>query len=80
MENQAKVDYLKSLNLEVTEVHDDEGVSFEAPDCYDAYILFEDFDIGDTQDQICYHAEYYSCCGDRLDKDWMVCPSCLEHC
>ena len=79
MENQAKVDYLKTL-FTVTEVHADEGCSFETPDCYDAYILFEEFEVGDSSDDICRAAEYYSCCGDILDKDWMMCPTCYEHC
>ena len=78
MENQTKVDYLKTL-FTVTEVQD-EGCIFEAPDCYEAYILFEDFQVGDTSKDICSASEYYSCCGDVLDKDYMMCPTCYEHC
>ena len=24
--------------------------------------------------------ELISCCGDELDQDYMICPTCLEHC
>jgi hypothetical protein len=24
--------------------------------------------------------ELISCCGDELDPDYMICPTCLEHC
>ena len=43
--------------------------------------IYEDeFEIGDSASQIMSAAEFYSCCGDPLDKDSMMCPSCKEHC
>lgn len=78
MKNQEKIDYLKTL-FNVTDVVED-GCYFEAPDCCDAYIQFEDFQVGDTPSEICSSSEYYSCCGDILDKDYMMCPTCYEHC
>jgi len=78
MENKEKIDYLKSL-FTVTDFAD-EGCSFEAPDCYDAWIAYDDFEVGDSAEEICRNAEYLSCCGDVLDKDYMICPTCYEHC
>lgn len=43
-------------------------------------IYADEFEIGDSVSQIMRAAEYYSCCGDLLDKDSMMCPSCREHC
>ena len=43
--------------------------------------IFErEFEIGDTVGDILSAADFYSCCGDILDKDLMMCPSCKEHC
>ena len=38
------------------------------------------FEIGDSASQIMSAATFYSCCGDVLNKDSMMCPSCKEHC
>ena len=43
-------------------------------------ISFQDFEIGDTIETINNTANIYSCCGDILDKDYMRCPTCQEHC
>jgi hypothetical protein len=47
---------------------------------YDYEIEFDEFEIGDTASSIENAANIYSCCGDILDKDYMICPSCKEHC
>jgi len=34
----------------------------------------------DLDDESCLkEAKWYSCCGNILDKDLRICPSCLEH-
>ena len=78
MENTNKIAYIESL-FTVTDITDT-SICFEAPDCSSAEILFTDFEIGDSAKNICGAATYYSCCGDRLDRDYMICPSCFEHC
>jgi len=43
--------------------------------------IFEDeFELGDSASDILRASPYYSCCGDILDKDLMICPTCHEHC
>ena len=78
-----KAEYLESLGF--TEV------DFIEVDGYDTEFHFEwygrpcsiyedEFEIGDSVSQIMSAATFYSCCGDPLDKDYMICPSCREHC
>jgi hypothetical protein len=43
-------------------------------------ILDNDFEIEDTASDILNASDFYSCCGDILDKDLMICPTCKEHC
>ena len=73
----SKVEYLKSIGAEI---HDSFGteVLFTA-NGYDYGISFSDFEIGDSLETICQNADLYSCCGDIVDQDWMMCPSCKEH-
>lgn len=77
-EIQKKVDYLNSIGLPVDH-NDDEMVYFDN-DFYSCGIELENFDVGDSVEQIMNYADIYSCCGDVLDKDWMLCPTCKEHC
>ena len=80
MENQIKqkLEYLHSIGLMV-EDHDNINVAFNS--CSEFYdIDFDDFEIGDPAHKICERANQYSCCGDILDKDYMICPTCQEHC
>lgn len=37
------------------------------------------FDETMTLDEILRDADLMSCCGDAVDRDIMVCPSCGEH-
>jgi hypothetical protein len=76
--NQLKVDYLNSIGLKVEEFSDS-NVAFDSGD-YFCDIDFDEFEIGDTSQSICNSANIYSCCGDILDKDHMMCPTCYEHC
>jgi hypothetical protein len=80
--NRQKVAYIESLGFEVQD-YDDQGLPgdtiFFSGD-YDYEIEFDGFEIGDTSESICNSANIYSCCGDILDKDWMICPTCKEHC
>jgi hypothetical protein len=81
--NLQKVAYLESLGIEVHD-YDTKGlptdtVAFSTSEG-DFDIEFDCFDIGDTLVKICYVANQYSCCGDILDPDYMICPTCKEHC
>ena len=72
-----KLDYLKSIGAVIIE-SDDRGVSFNCFG-YDYSIQFDEFEVGDDQETICQAADLYSCCGDIVDQDIMLCPSCKEH-
>lgn len=43
-------------------------------------IFDDEFEVGDPIGDIISASTFYSCCGDILDKDIMMCPSCKEHC
>ena len=43
------------------------------------YIIYN-FEGVETKDQFWKEVIQISCCGDELDKDIMICPSCKEHC
>lgn len=75
-ENQNKVQYLESLGFKVEGQYQD-IISFSGDYNYD--ISTEDFEIGDTVNQIVKNADIISCCGDIVDQDYMMCPSCKEH-
>lgn len=75
-ENQNKVQYLESLGFKVEGQYQD-IISFSGDYNYD--ISIEDFEIGDTVNQIVKNADIISCCGDIVDQDYMMCPSCKEH-
>jgi hypothetical protein len=80
--NRQKVAYLESLGYEIQD-YDDKGlpnstISFTGD--YDYEIEFDEFEIGDSESSIESTANIYSCCGDILDKDYMICPTCHEHC
>jgi hypothetical protein len=74
--NSRKLEYIETL-YEVLDSHDD-AVEFDAD--LPCSIDFDDFEIGDTAETIYRRATKYSCCGDELDDDYMICPSCGEHC
>lgn len=80
---QAKVNYLIELgftNVEAVEVYGYETEYHFEDDGMPCSIFEENFEIGDTAGDILNAADFYSCCGDILDKDLMMCPSCKEHC
>ena len=75
--------YLESLGF--TEVECMEVCGYDTEFHFEWYgrpcsIYEDEFEIGDSISQILSAASYYSCCGDPLDKDSMMCPSCKEHC
>ncbi len=81
--NIQKVAYLESLGVEVQD-YDSKGLSsstvyFSSMDG-DFEILFDEFDLDTPLEKIQEDANQFSCCGDILDKDYMLCPTCLEHC
>ena len=82
--NQEKLNYLESLGVEIQGYNLEDEKNYRASvsftDDYDYGIDFEDFNIGDNLSTIEKHSDIYSCCGDILDKDYMICPSCKEHC
>jgi hypothetical protein len=75
--NQQKLQYLKSLTTIEDYDYDHNYVQFEED--YMCTISFDDFEIGDNLSEIIENSDYYSCCGDILDKDFMMCPTCYEH-
>ena len=80
-EHKAKMEYLESLGIVIesfTLYKDNAVVNFT--DDYDYELSLDEFEIGDPAHSIYQRAEMYSCCGDVLDKDYMICPSCKEHC
>jgi hypothetical protein len=82
--NQEKLNYLISLGVEIQDYNLETTSHYPAyvsyTNDYDYTIEFDDFNIGDTLSEIEQYSEMYSCCGDILDKDYMICPSCKEHC
>lgn len=80
MENtqEKKIKHLESLGFSI-EGFSHEDVAFEI-DGYFADIDFDQFEVGDSYDTIYNRSNLYSCCGDILDRDYMICPSCKEHC
>lgn len=75
-ENQTKVQYLESLGFKVEGQYQD-IISFSGD--YDYDISTENFEIGDPINEIVKNADIISCCGDIVDQDYMMCPSCKEH-
>jgi hypothetical protein len=80
-EQKDKLAYLESLGLNV------ESFTLSSGECfanwssdYDYEIDLADFEIGDPISEIEKYANIYSCCGDILDTDYMICPTCKEHC
>ena len=81
--NNQKANYLASFgftNIEIIEVNGyDTEYNFD-DDGRPCAIFEREFEIGDTVGDILRAADFYSCCGDVLDKDYMICPTCKEHC
>lgn len=76
-DNSEKVAFLQSLGF--TDVEDNgDNISFEG-DCQMS-IDVEDIKLTDTNADIERKSDKYSCCGDILDEDYMLCPTCKEHC
>lgn len=44
------------------------------------FIHLDEFTDINTLKEVLELGEFISCCGDLLDKDIMICPSCKEHC
>ncbi len=76
--NQPKVDYLNSIGL-ITDYVTEDGACFEW-DGYNCDIDFAKFEVGDSIENITNVANLWSCCGYILDRDYMICPICKEHC
>lgn len=85
MENtiKEKANYLAQLRFEDVEIITVDGYDTEyhfTDDNMNCSIYEDQFEIGDSVSEILRAATFYSCCGDPLDKDYMICPSCREHC
>lgn len=78
-----KVAYLESLGVEVHDYDPNEGMNsgvYFSTSEGDYEILFEDFEVGDMLGDIyCRSTEYSACCGEVIDTDYRICPSCKEH-
>ena len=83
MDNMNKVAYLESLGVELQDYDAKDlpssTVYFSTVDG-DFEIVFDAFDTDTSLEKIQEMADQYSCCGEVLDKDYMLCPTCLEHC
>jgi len=82
MENERK-SYLESLGFTEVECVEVEGYDTEfhfESDGMPCSIYEDEFQVGDTSSEILRSSAFYSCCGDILDKDLMICPTCHEHC
>lgn len=80
-----KIEYLRSLGFTEVTYISVEGYTTEYNYFDDNHNLYcsiydNEFEVGDTLEDITYAATLYSCCGDILDKDLMICPTCKEHC
>ena len=72
-----KLAYLQSLGILI----DDEYngiVGFNLD--YQYELDLENIEIGDSIDDIIKVSRMLSCCGNYLDEDIMLCPTCHEHC
>ena len=82
MENERK-SYLESLGFTEVECVEVEGYDTEfhfESDGMPCSIYEDEFQVGDTSSEILRSSAFHSCCGDILDKDLMICPTCREHC
>lgn len=76
MEVQISFDVKKLQNLGFKNVEagdffyyfDHEGYSYKIEDVYDT-----------IQENLNYAIFVSGCCGEDVDRDWMICPNCLEH-
>ena len=80
--NKQKLDYLESLGFDIQsyDIGEQSYATFTDKDSVDFEISLDDFEVGNPMYMIYQKADQFSCCGDILDKDYMICPSCKEHC
>ena len=76
-DNSALVEFIELLGFVDVEDNGD-NISFEGE--YQMSIEVSEISLTDTASDIFRKADKYSCCGDVLDEDYMICPSCKEHC
>ena len=78
-----KVKYLRELGFTEVDAIEVKGYdteyNFENDGLFCA-IFDDEFEVGDPIKDIISSSTFYSCCGDILDKDSMICPTCKEHC
>jgi hypothetical protein len=80
---EAKENYLRELGF--TEVDSIEVKGYDTEYNFEnngqfCAIFDDEFEVGDSISDIINASTFYSCCGDILDKDIMICPTCKEHC
>jgi hypothetical protein len=71
--------YLQSLGFTDVEDYGGEEICFIDYDGYSRSIFLSEFDTTSSAKEILCSAVIYSCCGDVVNKDYMICPSCKEH-
>jgi hypothetical protein len=80
-EQRDKIAYIDSLGLTAESFTLSNGECIiSITDDYDYEISTDEFEVGDSVQEILQRADMFSCCGDILDKDYMMCPTCKEHC
>jgi len=67
------ITFLNKNGAEDVEYHDGEYNFY-----HDGY-FYSAQDIADNINETLEDAVLWSCCGDEVNKDWMMCPSCKEH-
>ena len=74
----AKINLLTNLGFTIKN-SDTLAVVFSNKSGYEFCIRFDDFEDGESGDTIMENSDLYSpCCGEYVDRDYMVCDQCQE--
>ena len=74
----AKINHLVNSGFTIKN-SDTLAVVFSNKSGYEFCIRFDDFEDGESVDTIMENSDLYStCCGEYVDRDYMVCDQCQE--
>jgi len=74
----AKINHLANSGFTIKN-SDTLAVVFSNKSGYEFCIRFDDFEDGESGDTIMENSDLYSpCCGEYVDRDYMVCDQCQE--
>ena len=71
--------HLENLGFTGVDIVSDTTIAFDG-EYVGSEIDIDDIEYTDTAADIERKATYFSCCGDELDRDFMICRTCGEHC